>query len=319
VATKRDNPDGGVERRSLDLTWLRTFLAVADQLSFSTAARRLGLSQSAVSQHVRRLEQTLGVRLLVRDTHSVMLTAEGESLTGVARSMLELNDDAFRTVETAGPRGRVQFGVSEDFALSRLPELLRRFRTSHPAIDLEVTVGLSEHVQRRLRARELDLALVKRSSDGQDARLVFTDTLVWVGSDDLVLDHNEPVPLIVYPPPSVTRERAVQMLERADRGYRTVCTSGSLSGLRAAALAGLGVMPFSRSLIPAGLIEIEDRGLPRLGSTDFVLITRRRTVGAATQALIDAVLTDHRALYAEPTDGEQNVHPNRATARSVRR
>lgn len=298
MTVTRDNPDRWTERRSLDLVWLRTFIAVSDQLSFSAAARRLGLSQSAVSQHVRRLEQTMDVRLLVRDTHNVMLTAEGESLTGVARSMLELNDDAFRSVATAGPRGRVRFGVSEDFALSRLPDLLRRFRTSHPAIDLELTVGLSEHLYRQLRARELDLALVKRSAGGDDARLVFTDTLVWVGSDDLVLDHREPVPLIVYPPPSVTRDRAVQVLERADLGYRTVCTSGSLSGLRAAALAGLGVLPFSRSLIPAGLVEIGDPELPRLGSTDFVIITRRRTADAATQALIDAVLADHRALYA---------------------
>lgn len=286
-------------RRSLDLSWLRTFLAVADQLSFSAAARRLGLSQSAVSQHVRRLEQTMGVRLLVRDTHTVTLTAEGESLTGVARSMLELNDDAFRAIEGAGPRGLVRFGVSEDFALSRLPELLRRFRTYHPAIDLELTIGLSEHLHRRLRSRELDLVLAKRSSsEADDARLVFTDALVWVGSRDLRLDQQEPVPLIVYPPPSVTRDRAVQVLERADRGYRTVCTSGSLSGLRAAALAGLGVMPFSRSLIPAGLVEVSGHDLPRLGSTDFVLITRRRTVPAATQALIDAVLADHRELYA---------------------
>lgn len=287
------------QRRSLDLAWLRTFLAVADQLSFSAAARRLGLSQSAVSQHVRRLEQTMGVRLLARDTHTVTLTAEGESLTGVARSMLELNDDAFRTIEGAGPRGLVRFGVSEDFALSRLPELLRRFRTYHPAIDLELTIGLSEHLHRRLRSRELDLVLAKRSSsEADDARLVFTDALVWVGSRDLGLDQHEPVPLIVYPPPSVTRDRAVQVLERADRGYRTVCTSGSLSGLRAAALAGLGVMPFSRSLIPAGLVEVSGHDLPQLGSTDFVLITRRRTVPAATQALIDAVLADHRELYA---------------------
>jgi DNA-binding transcriptional LysR family regulator len=300
VTTDRDDRVGVGPTRasSLDLVWLRTFLTVADQFSFSAAARRLGLSQSAVSQHVRRLEQTLGVRLLVRDTHSVTLTAEGESLTGVARSMLELNDDAFRTVAGAGPRGRVRFGVSEDFALSRLPDLLRRFRRSHPAIDLELTVGLSEHLHRRLRSRELDLALAKRSADAEDGRLVFTDTLVWVGSNDLVLDHRQPVPLIVYPPPSVTRDRAVQVLERADRAYRTVCTSGSLSGLRAAALAGLGVMPFSRSLIPAGLVEVHDRGLPRLGSTDFVLITRRRTVAPATQAVIDAVLADHRALYS---------------------
>lgn len=271
---------------------------MVDQLNFSAASRRLGLSQSAVSQHVRRLEGTLGVVLLARDTHRVALTAEGEALTAIARSMLELNDEAFASIGTAVARGRVRFGVSEDFALSRLPELLRRFGDVHPAIDLELTVGLSVHLHRRLRARELDLVLAKRSTDSPQARLVFADRLVWVGSPDLRLDRSRPVPLITYPPPSVTRDRAVQALEQTARGYHTACTSGSLSGLRAAALAGLGVLPFARSLTPEGLVEVGQRELPRLGSTDFVLVTRRSSVPPATQAVIDSVLADHRELYA---------------------
>lgn len=303
MATRRDkrpiSSDGAFDRRSLDLNQLRTFLAVADQLSFSAAARRLGLSQSAVSQHIRRLEDSIGRPVLVRDTHRAALTAEGEALTGIARSMLELNDDAFRTLTGSEPRGRVRFGVSEDFALSRLPELLRRFRRAHPAIDLELTVGLSVHLHRRLSARELDLVLAKRPSAETEARLMFHDRLAWIGAPDLDLPRHHPVPLIVYPPPSLTRQHAVEALERVGRGYHTVCTSGSLSGLRAAALAGLGVMPFARSLIPAGLVELRNRNLPRLADTEFVLTSRHRTVPAPVQAMIDSLLTDHRDLYPD--------------------
>lgn len=283
----------------MDLTQLRTFLAVSEQLSFSAAARRLGLSQSAVSQHVRRLEATIGAQLLVRDTHRVSLTAEGEALTSVARSMLDLNDDVFRTVSDGRPRGRVRFGVSEDFALSRLPDLLRRFRSGHPAVDLELTVGLSVLLHRRLVARELDVVLAKRPSPTARAELVFTDRLAWVGAPELTLARDQPVPLIVYPPPSLTRDRAIEALQQADRGYLTACTSSSLSGLRAAALGGLGVMPFSQSLTPIGLVEVGD-DLPALGETEFVLSTGRRRVSSATQALIDAVQADHHALHGEP-------------------
>jgi DNA-binding transcriptional LysR family regulator len=306
VSTDRDNQPGlerpSPDRRSLDLSQLRSFLAVADQLSFSAAARRLGLSQSAVSQHVRRLEQAVGTRLLTRDTHSVALTAEGELLTGRARSIVELNDDIFRSVAGTGPRGRVRFGVSEDFALSRLPQLLRRFRQTHPAIDLELVIGLSVSLHRRLRSRELDLVLAKRADPADDARLLdarllFDDQLVWVAAPGFQLQRADPVPLIVYPPPSLTRDRAVHALEQVGRDFHTVCTSGSLSGLRAAALAGLGVMPFARSLIPAGLTEVRHRDLPRLGRTEFVLTTRHRTIPPATGSLIDSLLTDHRQLY----------------------
>lgn len=245
----------------------------------------------------------MDVALLSRDTHRVALTAEGEALIAIARSMLELNEDAFRSIGAAVPRGRVRFGVSEDFALSRLPDLLRRFRAGHPAIDLELTVGLSVHLHRQLRSRELDLVLAKRSADVGQARLVFGDRLVWVGAPDLRLERGAPVPLIAYPPPSVTRERAVQALEQSSRSYHMACTSGSLSGLRAAALAGLGVLPFSRSLIPDGLVEVGRRDLPRLGDTEFVLVTRTSTVPAATQAVIDAVLADHRELYPASSSG----------------
>lgn len=282
----------------LDLHQLRTFLSVSELLSFSAAARRLGLSQSAVSQHIRRLEDAVGSRLLNRDTHTVALTAEGESLTAIARSMVELNDDAFRFLSAADPRGRVRFGVSEDFALSRLPDLLRAFRAAHPRIDLELTVGLSATLHQRLRARELDVVLAKESGQQAGSPLVFRDRLVWVAAPGIGLDRDEPVPLVVYPPPSLTRARAVDALESAGRGYHTVCTSGSLSGLRAAALAGLGVMPFSRSLVPTGLQEVRTRDLPSLGNTDFVLTTGRRSDQPATRAVIDTVLANHRALYA---------------------
>jgi DNA-binding transcriptional LysR family regulator len=307
VSTIRDEQAQSmpIRPRTLDLNQLRTFLAVSDQLSFSAAARRLGLSQSAVSQHIRRLEEATGSRLLIRDTHTVTLTPPGESLTAIARSMVELNDEAVRLLTAGEPRGQVRFGVSEDFALSRLPDLLTGFRRAHPGIDLELTVGLSRTLHRRLRSREPDLVLAKRSADQvtdpATTQVVFGDRLVWVGARDLRIDRTAPVPLIVYPPPSLTRDRAIEALDETARSYHTVCTSGSLSGLRAAALAGLGVMPFARSLIPTGLVEIRSRELPGLGGTEFVLSSRRRTVSPATQAVIDTVQANQRSLHTGPS------------------
>jgi DNA-binding transcriptional LysR family regulator len=67
---------------------LRTFLAVAETRSFTQAAERLGLRQSTVSQHIRELEQEAGRRLFVRDTHSVIMTADGEAMIEFARNIL---------------------------------------------------------------------------------------------------------------------------------------------------------------------------------------------------------------------------------------
>ena len=109
----------------LDPILLQSFLAVAQTRNFTEAGRRLGLRQSTVSQHVRKLEQEAGRRLFLRDTHHVVPTADGEAMVGFARSILEANDRARRYFTGAQLRGRVRFGTSEDFVSSRLPEILR--------------------------------------------------------------------------------------------------------------------------------------------------------------------------------------------------
>lgn len=291
-------------RNELDLVQVRTFVTVASQLSFSGAARQLGLSQSAVSQHVQRLESRVGRTLLERDTHTVLLTAAGEAFLGYAQRMLDLNDEAVGVAGASEPRGRVRFGVSEDFALTRLPNFLRRFRALHPHIDLEFTVELSVMLHRRLRAGELDAVLAMRlnATTGTDAfrpRTLFHDPLVWVSAPDVEVDAHEPVPLVLYPRPSLTRDAALDALVSAGRAYRVACTSGSLSGLRAGSLAGLGVMPFARSLIPDGLVH-HDHGLPELPGTAFVLVTRSDTSPPAVRALVEALQEDHHELHLDP-------------------
>ena len=107
-----------------DLSHLRTFLAVSQTLSFTQAARRLGLRQSTVSQHVRRLEDAAGRQLFTRDTHSVELTEDGEAMLGFARRILAVQEQASAFFTGTRLRGRLRFGASEDFVLTRLPEIL---------------------------------------------------------------------------------------------------------------------------------------------------------------------------------------------------
>ena len=152
----------------LDPIQLESFLAVAQTRNFTEAGRRLGLRQSTVSQHISRLEQESGRRLFVRDTHSVVPTADGEAMTGFAQSILQVNARARDYFAGSQVRGRVRFGTSEDFVSSRLPELLRDFVRRHALVDLELTVGLSATLYERLDAGELDLVLAKRRAG--DAR-----------------------------------------------------------------------------------------------------------------------------------------------------
>ncbi|MEU5432795.1 LysR substrate-binding domain-containing protein [Streptomyces sp. NPDC020719] len=272
---------------------VRTFLAVAQTLSFTQAARRLGVRQSTVSQHVRRLEDATGRPLFSRDTHSVRLTEDGEAMLGFARTILAANERAAAYFTGTRLRGRLRFGASEDFVLTRLPEILEAFRREHPEVDLELTVELSGTLHRRLEAGRLDLVLAKRRPGDTHGELVWQDTLCWIGAPGLRLDPDRPVPLILFPPPGITRARALEVLEEHGRAWRIACTSGSLSGLVAAARAGLGVMAHTRGLLPPGLVPLPPRsGLPELGGVDFVLLHGRRRPAAqeAADALAAAIL-----------------------------
>ncbi|HKS48729.1 MAG TPA: LysR family transcriptional regulator [Amycolatopsis sp.] len=274
----------------LDPVWLKTFLMVAETRSFTRAADRLGLRQSTVSQHIRKLEQAITQQLFVRDTHSVDLTSDGEAMVGFAGNVIETMDRAMSYFTGTELRGHVRFGASEDFVAGPLPEILRGFRRTHPRVDLELTVALSGLLHEKLRAGGLDLVLAKRGAGEGTGSPLWTDGLVWVGREGIELDPDAPVPLIVYPPPSITRARALEALRRSGKHWRMGCTSGSLNGLRAAALAGLGVAVFARGLIPDGLVELPPgHGLPDPGEVEFILTGRRSAMRGPAAALSDAI------------------------------
>ncbi|MEU8527989.1 MULTISPECIES: LysR substrate-binding domain-containing protein [Streptomyces] len=283
-----------------DTSQLRTFLAVAQTLSFTQAAHRLGVRQSTVSQHVRRLEDATGRPLFTRDTHSVELTEDGEAMLGFARTILQAHERAAAFFTGTRLRGRLRFGASEDFVLTRLPEILESFRREHPEVDLELTVELSGTLNARLEAGRLDLILAKRRGEETHGELVWQDALVWIGAPRLRLDPDRPVPLIVFPPPGITRARALEALEAQGRAWRIACTSSSLSANVAAARAGLGVMAHTRGLVPPGLEPVPARaGLPELGDVDFVLRKGRRRGAAqeAADALAAAILAGGDRLH----------------------
>ena len=250
---------------------LESFLAVAQTRNFTEAARRLGLQQSTVSQHIRKLEESAERRLFVRDTHSVTLTADGEAMTGFAQTILDTNQRARRYFAGSQLRGRVRFGASEDFVSTRLPEVLRDFVRQHALVDLELKVDVSATLYEHLDAGELDLVLAKRRAGDDRGQLVWRDRLVWVGAPGTQIQA--PVPLILFDAPSLTRAVALEAMERAGLTWRIACTSGSLSGLRAACLAGLGVTVHARGLMPEGLVEMPaSAGLPALGDAEFVVL-----------------------------------------------
>lgn len=269
---------------------LRAFVTVAECGSFTGAARTLGTRQSTVSQQIRRLEELAGRRLLARDTHRVALSAEGEAFLDHARRVLDAHGRMDAHLSGLRLRGQLRFGACEDFVLSALPDVLAQFSRRHPDVDVALTVALSETLYDQFDAGGLDIMFVKKRPGERRGVTAWRETVGWVASPDFRLDPGEAVPLLLYPPPSVTRALALDTLDRARTPWRVAFTSGSLSGLTAAARAGLGVMPHSLRLVPQGLAPLRPPGtLPELPAIEFAVIAPGGH-NLAAEALTAAIL-----------------------------
>ncbi len=275
----------------LNLHHLNSFVMLQQTGSFTEAAARLRIGQSTVTQHIQRLEKSLGRQLVFRDTHQVKLTAEGEALLGYARGMLDMNGKVASLFGESRLRGRLRLGVSEDVVASRLTSILEDFIRLYPLVDLELTVALSAVLYQMQDIGDLDLVLAKRHIGETHGRLLYRELLVWLARDpDLVLTRGDALPLIAFPPPSITRRVAQEALDREKTAWRIVCTCGSLSGLTAAARAGMGVLVQPRSMAPSGLKEIPGDRLPVLEDVEFVLVPRRGADAALTEALSSLIV-----------------------------
>ncbi|RDL50082.1 HTH-type transcriptional activator CmpR [Ensifer sp. M14] len=283
----------------LDLVQLRSFVALEQMGSFTLTAERLALGQSTVSQHIQRLEAAVGRKLVARDTHRVSLTTDGQALLAHARSMLAIDDEVKALFAESSLRGRLRLGVSEDFVTSRLPGVLEDFVRAHPSVELELTVALSGVLYQMQDGGEIDLVLAKRRLGDPRGELVYREPLVWLARDPERIKRDRVLPLIAFPPPSITRSVALEVLERHRLPWRIVCTCGSLSGLTAAAQAGMGVLVQPRSMAPQGLRELPAGILPQLEDVEFVLVPSKGADQKLLAALSTEILSKVRTLQGQ--------------------
>lgn len=299
-----------MSRSSLDIALLRTFLAVVESGGFAAAAERLALTPSAVSGHVKRLEQAAGARLLARTTRRLRLTPEGELLFGYARNIVGLEREARARLGGGAFDGRLRIGASEDFAGSWLPEVLETFHRWHPGAVIELRVGITADMLERREAGELDVVFGKRCARvPEEGELLWEEALVWAYGGQRRLDPEGEVPLALFPGPCVYREAAIAALSRAGRPWRLAFESGSMAGCLAAARAGFAVTPVARSQLREGLRTLTaDEGLPELPNACFYAFAAAGAAGA--RALIAEVKeAGRRRRFAESRGGAEELVP----------
>jgi DNA-binding transcriptional LysR family regulator len=274
---------------SLDPDLLRSFTYIAEEGSFTRAAERVGRTQSAVSMQMQRLESLLGQTQLQRGKGgAVQLTAHGQFLLERAREMLALNDGIWSAFRTPEVRGRVRLGTPDDYALRYVPPALKRFADANPACEVDVLCLPSDELVLKLKAGELDLALVSQGQQpkGWPGVGLWRGPLVWITSERFSPHRMDPLPLALAQGPCSWRTVALAALDKAGRRYRVAYTSASQVGSHAPVMAGLAVTVSPVSWLPQGLRALRpEDGLPPLPEFGIVMLQGRKPAQPVTDML----------------------------------
>jgi DNA-binding transcriptional LysR family regulator len=279
---------------NLDMDVLRTLAVAMDLGGFAKAAERLGRSQSAVSLQMRKLEERIGRPLFRRQGRNLALTDAGDVVLGYARRILELNDQAVAVARGISIEGSVRFGVPQDFGDTWLPGVLARFTRTHPAVLIEARVDRTHKLVERIARGGLDLALLWGTPPPlANAVTVRRVPMAWIGPKGYVCPQGEKIPLALFEAPCVFRQPGVEALERARRPWRLAFTSPSLSGLWAAAAAGLGITIRTALGLPAPLTVLDkSNGLPKLPQIELSLYAAETKPPQAIARLRDILLDE---------------------------
>ncbi|MCW3819403.1 LysR family transcriptional regulator [Micromonospora sp. DR5-3] len=295
----------------MDLQQMRYVLAVAETSSFTRAAQRCLVVQSALSHQIARLERELGARLFERTSRRVRLTPAGAAFLPAARQCLDAAERAAAEVAAAvgEVRGRLTVGLIPTVAAVDIPATLRAFRERYPHVRVGLRVGASDELVEQVKQGVIDVAFLGLPATAQpkgvDVHELARDRLVAVVAPEHPLAQEPTVDLhrlaaevfVDFPVGSAGRAQTDQAFSAADLA-RDVAFEVTAADLMAELVAaGLGVAMLPSTYVPrlTGVAAIEVADAPariehlvwsRLGRTPAInafLAVLKIPIGAAPE------------------------------------
>lgn len=255
------------------------------------AATLRNLTQSAVSQQIKRLEQLLDVRLLARRRDGVELTEAGRKLLPHAHSIVRGNDDAISKFQETECAIDVRLGVPTDVVSSLLPAALAVFHKRYPTVNVILISDSSKQLRHKLALGEVDICLTTDRRPERDATLLFRKPLIWIGAINGTAYERTPLPVAVGRLDCPFRTAAAEALAKAHLPWRAVTQVGSLEPVFATLLADLAVAPFLPGTLPPGTAEIQS-DLPQLAEFCLQLRAPERPLSELENQLWSTLLQE---------------------------
>ena len=271
--------------RNLDLTALRSFAAVAETGGVTRAAGFLNLTQSAVSMQIKRLEESLDLKLLNRSGRGVVLTGAGEQLLSYAQKMLSLNDEVFARLTHQAYEGEITLGVPHDIVYPAIPQVLQRFKADYPRMNVRLISSYTLGLRKMFERGECDMILTTEDTLEYGGETLIELPLVWVGAPGGDIWQTRPLRL-AYEHTCIFRAGVQRKLDQAGIPWEVVVESDSTRTVEASVSANLAVHTLLEGMEPPYVEQITHNGaLPELTTKQINLYVSELGKGQAIEEL----------------------------------
>jgi len=274
-----------------DIEQLRSFITAVETGSLTAAAPLRYLSQSAISEQIRKLEQSADQTLLIRSKRGVSPTLAGKKLLSHARGIVALSEAAWHDLQHIPLQAEIHLGITDYCRPEQLATILAHLSITHPQIKLRTTVGKSANIEHAWKNEEIDIAIVMRLSHESSLALkpyetlLYREDMLWAGSQR---STDKPLPLVLLPEDCSIHQMAIKTLTQYHVPYFIQHIASGVKGIQSALDAGLGVTCINDSSLPRGFNSVGNFStLPKLPVAEFILLNHHEKGGYLGEKRLD--------------------------------
>jgi DNA-binding transcriptional LysR family regulator len=269
---------------------LRTFLVIQRTGSFTEAAELLGVTQPAISAHMKRLQQLVGGELFERGAGGLRLTERGETIKHYATRILNLNWQMLMLCGAGEKKRTYRIGIQNVFAATHLASLQNNLERKMPEHHFVINWGMGLQLYEEVGLGYFDAAFIVRTSNSAkkfDRR--WDERMCWVCSPSFALGEAHPIPLLSWPG-SLSDILATAALSQANISRAVVLVACDLTSHLAALRAGMGICILPERLVPADLKIAQFHFLPKLPLAMAGVVVNEGLPESEAQQLLDAIM-----------------------------
>jgi DNA-binding transcriptional LysR family regulator len=291
--------------RNLDITTLRSFVAVADAGGVTRAAGFLHLTQSAVSMQLKRLEELLGLDLLDRSGRTIALTPSGEQLLTYARRMVALNDELITRLTDQAFEGEITLGVPHDIVYPAIPLVLKQLHAAYPRVRVHLEASHTRVLKDKFSKGACDVILTTESGPDAGAETLAVKDLMWVGAPAGTAWRQQDPLRLAFGRLCVFRTVVADALDAAGTPWEISVETDSDRTIEAAVAADLAVHAMIDGTEPPYLEQIDHGGaLPDLPRQQINLYGGQNPAGEVQDSLARLL----RNAFGATTSGRLRAH-----------